>query len=84
MKRIYKKEEKELYIFILVLSSIMSLCSLIFNLFLKELAKITSHHKIEIFMIYFNTSTCICIYRPCTHIVFILQCQKAKNNSQIV
>ena len=45
MKRIYKKEEKELYIFKLVLSSIMSLCSLIFNMFLKELAKITSHHK---------------------------------------
>jgi hypothetical protein len=49
MKRIYKKEENELYmydtLFKLVLSSIMSLCSLIFNLFLKELAKITNHHK---------------------------------------
>jgi hypothetical protein len=35
-------------------------------------------------MIYVNISTCICIYRTCMHIVFILQCPKFQNNRQIV
>ena len=49
MNRTYPKKEKELYMYVtlfnLILSSIMSLCSLICNLFLKVLAKITNHHK---------------------------------------
>jgi hypothetical protein len=44
----------------------------------------TLRNGLEIFMINVNISTCICIYRPCTHIVFILQCQKAQSNCQIV
>ena len=63
----------------------MSLCSLIvFSLFLKELAKITSHHKNRNVYDIFQYQYMYMHNRPCTHIVFILQCQKAQNNSQIV